>query len=248
MVAHEQGTQDLVLITANTLEEHPDNWRFAYEVVEALGRPTWIMLTDGRTPMQVGRSERIVPNNRMAVCSRILKRELIRSYLDEHHDPDEDIIYLGYDWMESDRIDLAAAHWAPWKTRNVLHDRRPALDKVQLLDHMRQVRGIEPPWLYSTGAPHANCGGCCVRGGQVEWRRSLFHDRPRYLSWEAEEEKTRAMLGKDVSILRDRRSERDKEGQALSLRDFRLRIERDASLFDSEDMGACGCDPWKDTA
>lgn len=244
MVAEKYGTERLVLITADTRVEDEDNWRFAFDVVNALPGVRWTLLCDGRTPMQVGRDHRCVPNNRMAVCSRVLKRELIRGHLDATYDPAESVVYLGYDWFEADRIDAAAAHWSPWRVETPLFTRRPALDKVQLLDHMRDVRGIEPPRLYKTGAPHANCGGCCVRGGQDEWRRVLSHNRPRYLEWEAEEEETRVMLGKDVSILRDRRSKREKEGVALSLREFRERLEIDASLFDPEDKGACGCDPW----
>lgn len=244
MVAEQYGTDRLVLITADTRVEDEDNWRFAIDVVRALPGATWTMLCDGRTPMQAGRDARCVPNNRMAVCSKVLKRELIRAHLDDTYDPAEAIVYLGYDWFEADRIDSAAAHWLPWRVENPLFGRKPAMDKVQLLDHMRDVRGIEPPRLYKTGAPHANCGGCCVRGGQDEWRRVLFHNRPRYLEWEDEEETTRRMLGKDVSILRDRRSKRDKEGVALSLRDFRERLEVDATLFDADDKGACGCDPW----
>lgn len=248
MVYEQADPADIVLLTADTRVEDEDNWRFAFEVVNRLPGVQWVLLCDGRTPMQVGRDKRIVPNNRMAACSQILKRDLIRKYLDATFDPADSVVYLGYDWFEVDRIDSAASHWEPWVTRNPLFDRTPAMSKPQLLDHMRGVRGIEPPRLYKTGAPHANCGGFCVRGGQVEWRRGLFHNRPRYLEWEAEEEETRDLLGKDVSILRDRRSKRDKEGQALSLREFRERIEVNASLFDPDDSGACGCNPWEDAS
>lgn len=99
--------------------------------------------------------------------------------------------------------------------------------------------GIEPPRLYAAGFGHANCGGACVRGGQAPWSLLLAWNRPRYLQWEAEEEQTRAMLGKDVSILRDRRG---RQTVPLTLRTFRERLDQDESLFDPEDVGACGCD------
>lgn len=97
------GAENVVLLTADTRVEDEDNWRFAIEVVERLPGVQWLILCDGRTPMQVGRDHRVVPNNRMAVCSRVLKRELIRTYIDEHYDPTRCIVDLGYDASEDGR-------------------------------------------------------------------------------------------------------------------------------------------------
>ena len=234
-VVAEHGAADVVLLTADTLKEDPDNWRFAREVAERLGCE-WVVLTDGRTPMQVGRDRKCVPSNRMAVCSQILKRELLDAWRAEHCDPADTIVYLGYDWTEMNRVEAAAKHWAPWTVRCPLTE-PPLLWKQQILDLFR-ARGIEPPRLYGYGFAHANCGGACVRGGQAQWQVLLRVNRTRYLEWEAEEETSRAELGKDVSILRDR------TGGAtvpLPLRAFRERIERQPSLFDADDWGACGC-------
>ena len=63
--------------------------------------------------MQVGRDLRIVPNNRMAVCSRILKRELLRAYMDEHFEPADAVVYLGFDWTEPQRLTASIAPWQP---------------------------------------------------------------------------------------------------------------------------------------
>jgi hypothetical protein len=172
----------------------------------------------------------------MAVCSRILKRELLRRYLDEHFDPADTIIYLGFDWTEEHRLANSVEPWKPWTIAAPLMD-RPYLTKYQILDAMR-ARGIEPPRLYALGFSHANCGGACVRGGQIEWRRLLHAMPDRYRQWEDEEETSRAMLGKDVSILRDRSGG---ESTPLSLRSFRERLTATPSLFDADDIGACGC-------
>ena len=112
-VVAQYGPDDVVLLTADTLVEDADNWRFAEEVVARLGCE-WIRLADGRTPMQVGRDHRCVPNNRMAVCSRVLKRELLWGYMEGHYDPAEAIVYLGFDWTEPHRFSAAEGHWAPW--------------------------------------------------------------------------------------------------------------------------------------
>ncbi|GAA4225973.1 hypothetical protein GCM10022254_09330 [Actinomadura meridiana] len=231
----QHGPADVLLLTADTKVEDADNWRFATEVANRLGCE-WLVHEDGRTPMQVGRDLRVVPNNRMAVCSRVLKRELLRAWIDEHCDPAETVIYLGFDWTEQHRTDAAAEPWKPYRVAAPLAD-PPYVSKPDLIQVFRD-RGIEPPRLYRHGFPHANCGGACVRGGQAQWELLLRVNRNRYLEWEDEEEKTRADLGKDVSILRDR------TGGAvtpLTLRRFRERLDSQPGLFDCGDWGACGC-------
>lgn len=200
-VVDEHGPQKVLLLTADTMVEDPDNWRFAQEVVDRLGCE-WVRLADGRTPMQVGRDHRVVPNNRMAVCSRVLKRELLRRYLDANFDPTETVVYLGFDWTEPERHEASVEPWKPWRIESPLLS-PPWVSKPDLLDLFR-ARGIEPPALYAYGMPHANCGGACVRGGQAQWELLLRVNRARYLEWEQEEDVSRDLLGKDVAILRDR--------------------------------------------
>lgn len=50
---------------------------------------------------------------------------------------------------------------------------------------------------------------------------------------------TRDLIGKDVSILNDRAGGGPR--RPLTLRAFRDRIERQPSMFDADDWGACGC-------
>lgn len=234
-VVAEHGPENVVLLTADTKAEDEDNWRFGREVAGRLGCE-WIITADGRTPMQVGRDHRCVPNNRMAVCSRVLKRELLDRYRNEHYDPASTICYVGYDWTEDHRVEAARRLWAPWTVDCPL-TRPPYLYKPQLLDLFRS-RGIEPPRLYGYGFRHANCGGACVRGGQAQWSLLLQVNRGRYLEWESGENETRALLGKDVTILRDRSGG---TARPVSLTEFRERLERQPSLFDDDEWGACGC-------
>lgn len=226
----------VVLLTADTLVEDEDNWRFAREAVAYLGDPEWVIVADGRTPMQVGRDERVVPNDRMAVCSKLLKRRMLGQYIDDRWPAGSVTILLGFDWTEEHRMDAARPLWHPHLVDAPLM-RPPLVHKHQLIDQWRGY-GIEPPRLYAAGFSHANCGGGCVRGGQAAWRRLLNWNRDRYLEWEGEEETSRAVLGKDVSILRDRTGGTT---VPLTLRSFRLRLEAEPSLFDADDEGACGC-------
>lgn len=236
----EHGPGSVLLLTADTRVEDADNWRFAHEVHGRLGCQ-WVILADGRTPMEVGRDEHIVPNNRMAVCSRILKRELLRRYVDEHCDPATTVIYEGYDWTEQERIDAARPHWKPYTLAVPLAE-RPYTDKPDLLAAFRQ-RGIEPPRLYAQGFKHANCGGACVRGGQAQWELLLRVNPDRYQRWERDEQGIQAQYGNTNTILRDRATKPGHLPQTrpLSLLDFRQRIESQPSMFDTDDWGACGC-------
>ena len=227
----------LVLLTADTMVEDHDNWRFAKEVVAKLSdRWEWIVIRDGRTPMQVGRDERVVPNDRMAVCSKILKRKALDRWIKHNCDPEDSYIYLGFDWTEPQRHERAAPLWEPYKIKSpLMHE--PFVEKSALLQKYRDF-GIEPPRLYSVGFSHANCGGACVRGGQAAWKMLLDWNRQRFLEWENEEEATRAYLKKDVAMLKE-----TKQGKTtpLTLRKFRERLEDQPAMFDKEDWGACGC-------
>lgn len=237
---NEHGAANVLLLTADTRKEDADNWRFAHEFVDHFGQGVrWVITADGRTPMQVGRDQRVVPNNRMAVCSRVLKRELLRRWIDANCDPATDIIVEGYDWTENTRIRNATPHWAPFSVAFPMAESGPWHTKASLIDFYRDELRLEPPRLYAQGFSHANCGGACTRGGQTEWRRLWMWNPDRYLEWEAEEEETRDYLGKDVAILRHRSG--PEEGQPLTLRSFRERITATPTLFDATDVGACGC-------
>lgn len=234
----QHGPGGVHLLTADTRAEDPDNWRFAHQVVDSLGPVPWTIVADGRTPMQVGRDNRIVPNDRMDICSKVLKRQLLRRHIDATFDPTTDVIVLGFDWTEPHRAQRATERWAPWQVACPLAD-DPSTDKADLLAQW-SARGIEPPRLYAAGFPHANCGGACVRAGQASWALLLRTDRATYLRWEAEETETRVMLGRDVSILKDRRGGTTRP---LSLAAFRERIDGQPRQlgFDADDWGACNC-------
>lgn len=234
-VVAEHGAKNVVALTADTLVEDEDNWRFAREVIKLVGCE-WITLAVGRTPMQIGRDVRVIPNNRFAVCSRILKRELLRKFIDEHYSPEDSIMYLGFDWTEPHRFEAAKKPWAPYTVACPLID-PPYLQKFDLINEWKE-RGIAPPRLYAMGFNHANCGGACVRGGQAQWEL-LLRKRPEvYADWEAEEQVSRDFLGKDVSIMKRMRGG---VSGPITLRKFREELQSTPTLFDSDDWGSCNC-------
>lgn len=233
----------VVLITANTTIEDPDNWRFAIEVWRWLGEPEWHVVTDGRHPMQVGRDRSCVPNNRWAVCSQELKIKVVKEYMAPRWSPESSVLVFGYDPDDTERLGATTAGWAPWECRYPLIE--TTTFKWEVFDRWDE-RGIRHPRLYdlSPRPAHANCGGGCVRGGQAAWEAKLRNDPDGpfgYAWWEAQEEESRAFLGKDVAIMRHRGGR--KVGQPLTLREFRERLELTPTLFDATDWGPCGCYP-----
>jgi hypothetical protein len=126
--------------------------------------------------------------------------------------------------------------WAPWPVQAPL-TRPPYRDKQQLLSEA-QTAGLPVPRLYRLGFAHNNCGGACVKGGQAQWDRLLEVFPDRYARAEAAEERMRALLGKDVSILRDRTGG---DTTPLTLAALRQRIEQQPDQLDLFDEGGCGC-------
>lgn len=227
------GRDQVLLLTANTLVEDSDNWRYGREVHAYIGKPRWIVLTDGRTPMEAGRSEGVIPSNRIPVCSRELKQKICRKFIETRWDVDHDEIWIGLDRDEDTRVDGILAGWAPWKVHFPL--REEFYDKADILAAW-EARGIRRPRLYEEGFSHANCGGACVRGGQKQWARVLAKRPDVYRYWEEEEEKSRCQVG-DYSILRDRRGGTTKP---LPLRKFRLQLEGNPDDYE-RDEEVCGC-------
>jgi hypothetical protein len=234
-VAERHGTDDLVLLFADTLIEDEDLYRFIDEAARDVGAEL-VKVAEGRTPWQVFHDERFLGNTRVDPCSRVLKRDLLRRWLEEHRDPADTIVYLGIDWTEAHRMTRAAGHWAPWRALAPLCD-EPYLDKA---DHLAELeaRGIRPPRLYRLGFPHNNCGGFCIKAGQAHFELLLRTMPDRYAEHEAAELDLRDYLDADVAILRDRTGGHT---TPLTLRDFRERLEAQPALFDDAEFGGCGC-------
>jgi hypothetical protein len=101
-------------------------------------------------------------------------------------------------------------------------------------------RGLEPSESYDEGFAHDNCGGFCIKQGQRGFINLLAKRPGNYRYHEDKEQEFREMVGKDVSILRDRTGGTTKP---LTLRVLRERIE--AKQFDcinfNEEGAPCGC-------
>jgi len=226
---------DTVLVFADTKMEDEDLYRFLNEASVNTGGEL-VRLKDGRTPWEVFFDKRFLGNTRVDPCSRILKRELIRSWLDQTYQPNECIIYLGMDWTEEHRFIRAQRYWEPYQVEAPLID--PPMDKIQQLEWLAS-EGILPPRLYEMGFPHNNCGGFCIKAGHAQFKLLLETMPDRYAYHEAQEQKIREFLDKDVAILRDRTGGKLRP---LTMKEFRERVIADkCDTLDLFEWGGCAC-------
>lgn len=232
LVAHERGIP-FTLLFADTLIEDDDLYRFVDDVSDRVGVPV-TYLRDGRTPWQVFRDVRYHGNSRTAHCSQVLKTDQVRAWLDDNAEPDEPLV-LGMDMSEQDRIDRAAARWAPRPVISLLSEFsvwRPMWDELLAKYDLRRPR------LYDLGFAHNNCGGFCVRAGLGSHRRLLRHFPERY----QHHERKQAELMREIPTARPHlKQTEDGETRYLTLADLRAQIEAEPEQGDLFDDGATGC-------
>ncbi len=230
----------VTLLFTDTRTEDADLYRFLHDAAENVGMPL-VTIADGRDIWQVFNDEKFIGNTRADVCSRILKRDLARRWIDEHCAPGASV-YIGVDWSEIARYERAAPRWEPYKLKAPLCD-PPLLSKDDMIAWARR-EGLKPPRLYAMGFPHNNCGGFCVKQGQAAFVNLLRQMPDRYAYHEEQEDAFRASTGKDVAVLRDRRGGKTRP---LPLRLLRQRYERwqvdqlNLLAWDGNDWGGCGC-------
>ena len=242
-IALRHGTKDMVLLCADTRMEDEDLYRFIVQGAANIGAPL-VCLADGRTPWDVFFDVKFLGNSLVDPCSRILKRQLLGKWVTQNCNPSDSIHYVGIDWSEEHRFtnlrDRQAANG--WRWEAPLCD-APYLSKEHI-NLWLEIEGITIPRLYTLGFDHNNCGGFCIKAGQAHYANLLAKLPERYAYHEGKEQEIRAYLGKDVSILRDRRGGQSKP---LTLKQFRERIEAKQE-YDKFDIGGCGCfSPLPDT-
>lgn len=228
------GDDKLICVFTDTKTEDVDTYRFVCDSAKDVNAELeWLI--DGRDIWGVFYDVRMIGNSRIAPCSHILKQEISRKHLQDNHSPDNAIVYLGIDWSEKHRYEKAKQKWLPWKVEAPLCD-KPYLSKDEMIATARE-HGLHIPRLYELGFAHNNCGGFCVRAGQAHFAHLLKVLPEVYAKHEAEEEKMREFLGRDVSVMTNRRGGTTKP---LTMKQFRENIQNQCEI-DLDDWGACGC-------
>jgi hypothetical protein len=233
------GKENTHPVFADTLQEEPDLYRFLRDQERYFGI-TLHRAVEGRDPWQVMKDEGYItmhyPGGTVAPCSRILKREIIDSEISVLYEPGTYTRVFGYEWSEIDRMDRLTASVVPDPVWFPLSE-PPYVDKCYISKFLGSI-GIEVPQAYADGFEHDNCGGMCVKAGQGHWAHLYFTRPERYLYAEAKEEEIRQYLGKDITILVDRRGGGTRP---MTLREFRLRLEAGDTNYERDEWGGCGC-------
>lgn len=235
----EQTGEKLTLLFADTKIEDEDLYRFLNETVISLKKTSnidFFKLSEGRTPWQVFEDVKFIGNTRVDPCSRVLKRELMERWRNQHCDKNVSTLIYGIDWTEVNRLEKIKKRLPEWKIKAPMTE-PPFFSKKEMLNELKK-ENIEIPKLYKLGFPHNNCGGFCVKAGQAQFEL-LYRKMPeRYAHHEKQEKETMKKIKTQSTILRDRRGGKTKP---LSLENFRKQIELKPDSFDKHEFGGCGC-------
>ncbi|MDQ0154932.1 phosphoadenosine phosphosulfate reductase family protein [Robertmurraya andreesenii] len=232
------GKENVILMFTDTLVEDEDLYRFIDETVAEMG-VEFVKIADGRTPFDVYFDDKYLGNSRYAPCSKRLKQEAARNWIDENYSPDECILYLGIDWTEEHRTLAPRKNWAPYRVEFPLCE-EPLLSKEEMLAELNLI-GIETPRLYKLGFSHNNCGGFCCRAGHGHFANLLSQMPDRFAQYEALEQEFRDRTGKDVSMMKkERKVGGVRRSFPYTLRQLREDIEAKQEI-DMTDIGGCGC-------
>lgn len=160
MLAERPGP--LLIVNAFLKEEHADNRRFLADCERWFGEPVTVLrdVKYGALAREVFRRERYLNGRDGAPCTRALKRRL----LDSIAQPD-DVLVLGYDADEPDRLDDFCERYPKRQVRAPLIERGLTKPDCQAII---ERAGIVLPITYRQGGNNANCIGC-VKGGEGYW-------------------------------------------------------------------------------
>ena len=233
-VVERHGVDGVTLLFADTNMEDEDLYRFLADAEANIGIAI-TRISDGRTPWDVMRDVRFIAKPGVDPCSRVLKRELLDKYRNQHFDPANTTCYIGIDWTEAHRLERLQKRIPGWTYEAPMCE-PPYMSKRDMHAWAKR-EGITPPRLYDMGFPHNNCGGFCVKAGQAQFALLLRTMPGRYAWHEAQEEALRAEIG-DHAIMRDRRGGKSRP---MSMREFRERIEASDPGVDLFEWGGCGC-------
>ena len=221
--------EEVILLWHDTKEEDPDTYRFLREMAVALGMEI-TERSDGRSVTEVARDEGMLPNDRAAFCSRILKQEQGNKYIRELQEQgiEEIIRIFGFSSNERERIQRQAAiSWSMTSFFCNVTSRFPLVEtgttKQQCWDWSNCEIGVRPSSMYEW-SDHANCPGC-FRGKKTYWLAVAENNPAVFKQRSALEKEFGHTIILDVSL-----DELLSEG-----------IKRPASRKEAIEIGPCEC-------
>ena len=241
----------MILLFADTLIEDPELYKANAWTAEYFGIPI-TRVSREITPWDLFRQEGMIGNDRAPICSIRLKREVLESWQLRHCTKKDslfgepDVIYVGMDWTEINRLNDLRAAYPHWQIEAPMCETAPLLSKEKMVCDWAKLMGWMPA-AYQQGFPHFNCRKRCVRAGITHFVHLYKVDRDAYMEWAEEERQTNEEFaargivsddGQPFSILKDRRGGVTKTMTLYQLID---RIEANDPTLPKDDWGGCGC-------
>lgn len=192
----------VILYFNDTKWEHPDLYRFLDDLEKFFDHPITVD-ADGRDPEQVFRDQFFLGNNRVPICSRILKAERLQAF---YEDGDDLVFGIGPGEMHRAKRIVSVYQGVATKTGKFCRLKFPLIqEKVSNddIDAFLVRAGIDQPLLYKLGFLHNNCSGGCVRMGKKAWVHLLKTLPEVYADRERLEDDMSSELGKEVTFLKD---------------------------------------------
>lgn len=228
------GRENVIIWFADVKKENRDLYRFLHDLMRRFGGRLYYYV-DGRRPEDVWDQKKLIPNNRIAPCSFLLKVHPFRNFvLAMAALP---TIYIGYKLGEDDRMcDTSASYHEAIPEASVDYPLlwRPAevRDLVTVCEH---DLGIIVPLLYRLGYDYNNCGGECCRAGQTSWIRTYECFPQRFFHMADWEDDARSQGDARASYTMCSR-ERNKQKESLPLSTIAAEhsAERAAKLYSRE--------------
>jgi 3'-phosphoadenosine 5'-phosphosulfate sulfotransferase (PAPS reductase)/FAD synthetase len=223
------GKKNVVLYFNDTKWEHPDLYRFLDDL-EILFSHKILYDSDGRSPRELFIDERFLGNNRVPICSRILKAERLKNFYN-----DGDVIVFGIGCGELNRANRIVRSFQLFSAKS---NKFPKIEfplisgKVsnEAIHEFIQNNKLRLPELYRNGFAHNNCYGGCVRAGKSQWKKLLQVYPEIYRARESLEIEMSGIVRKKVTYLKD-----------LSLSELRIDREQNRDIFETpiECFGIC---------
>ena len=186
---------------------------------------------------------KFMPNSRVDLCSRILKRERSAAFV-KNFSHDEIKIAIGIGIWEEHRVKRAKERWLPY------HITSPFCEagefESEYKDAVFELAGLIDPYLYQIDVAHNNCAGFCVKAGLKHYRNLLEKDRDLYLTHERNEQ---ALYEENSNLKPFLKKTIDGNTIYITLKQFRENIELNKPFISEnervnnldEDYGSCSC-------
>jgi len=189
-------TGEIIYYFNDTKWEHKDLYRFLQECQSKIGF-TITEDSDGRSPEEVFYDQSMLANNRVPLCSKILKAERLQKFAKPG-----DVCFFGIDDIEAHRAVRIAKIYQELGVKTRFPMIEESIKREQVREYIYNL-GIEEPEMYKMGFTHNNCSGGCVRAGKKQWAHLLRVMPEVYQERERVENEVGFFLGKKVSYMKD---------------------------------------------